>query len=102
MTRPEKLLALRAGIKWANENGLTRVHAAGGHYESGDFEDLDLYDEMRKRGDLSLRVQIAYFLDPPALRPQDLKAIENARTGTIQATGSMSVRAIMPAHRPTV
>ncbi len=79
MTRPEKLLALRAGIKWANENGLTRVHAAGGHYESGDFEDLDLYDEMRKRGDLSLRVQIAYFLDPPALRPQDLKAIENAR-----------------------
>ncbi len=79
MTRPEKLLALRAGMKWANENGLTRVHAAGGHYESGDFEELDLYDEMRKRGDLSVRIRIAYFLDPPALRPQDLKTIENAR-----------------------
>jgi predicted amidohydrolase YtcJ len=79
MTRAEKLLALRAGMKWANENGLTRVHAAGGHFESGDFEDLDLYDEMHRRGDLSLRVQIAYFLDPPALRPQDLDAIENAR-----------------------
>jgi predicted amidohydrolase YtcJ len=40
---------------------------------------LDLYDEMRKRGDLSVRVQIAYFLDPPALRPQDIDAVENAR-----------------------
>src|SRR5260370_33930271 len=66
-------------MKWANQNGLTRVHAAGGHFLSGDFEDLDLYDEMRKRGDLSVRVQIAYFLDPPALRPQDIEAMENAR-----------------------
>lgn len=79
MTRPEKLLALRAGMKWANENGLTRIHAAGGHFESGDFEYLDLYDEMRKRGDLSVRMLIAYYLDPPAPRPQDLEAIQNAR-----------------------
>jgi predicted amidohydrolase YtcJ len=79
MTRAEKLLALRAGMKWANQNGLTRIHAAGGHFLSGDFEDLELYDEMRKRGDLSLRVQIAYFLDPPALRPEDIDAIESAR-----------------------
>jgi predicted amidohydrolase YtcJ len=79
LSREEKLLALRAGMKWANENGLTRVHAAGGHFASGDFEDLDLYDEMRKRGDLSLRVRIAYFLDPPSLRPADLQAIESAR-----------------------
>jgi predicted amidohydrolase YtcJ len=79
MTRAEKLLALRAGMKWANQNGLTRIHAAGGHFLSGDFEDLDLYDEMRKRGDLSIRVQIAYFLNPPALRPKDIETIENAR-----------------------
>jgi hypothetical protein len=73
-TRAEKLLALRAGMKWANENGLTRVHSAG-----GDFEVLDLYDEMRRRGDLSLRMYIAYFLDPPQLRPRDRDAIEAAR-----------------------
>jgi hypothetical protein len=79
LTRAEKLLALRAGMKWANENGLTRVHAAGGHFASGDFEDLDLYDEMRRRGDLTVRMRIAYFLDPPALRPSDLEAIESAR-----------------------
>src|SRR5205807_10140090 len=29
-TRGEKLAALRDGIRWANENGLTRVHSAGG------------------------------------------------------------------------
>ena len=36
-TRAEKLEALRAGMKWANEHGLTRVHSAG-----GDFEELAL------------------------------------------------------------
>ena len=73
-TRAEKLLALRAGMKWANEHAIIRVHSAG-----GDFEIFDLYDEMRHGGDLSLRMYIAYFLNPPSLRPQDLEAIEAAR-----------------------
>ena len=73
-TRAEKLLALRAGMKWANEHGVTRVHSAG-----QDFEVLDLFDEMRRRGDLTVRMYIAYFLNPPELRPQDLDAIEHAR-----------------------
>jgi predicted amidohydrolase YtcJ len=72
-SRPEQLLALRAGMRWANQHGITRVHSAG-----GDFEVLDLFDEMRHRGDLSLRLYIAYFLNPPQLRPQDLDAIEHA------------------------
>jgi predicted amidohydrolase YtcJ len=72
-TRAEKLLALRAGMKWANQHGLTRVHSAG-----GDFEALDFYEEMRRRGDLNLRMYIAYFLDPPQLRPKDRDAIEAA------------------------
>ena len=74
-TREEKLAALRAGVHWANENGLTRVHSAG-----GDFEEFALYDELRRHGDLTLRMYIAYFLDPPELRPKDLAAIEEART----------------------
>lgn len=72
-TRADKLLALRAGMKWANEHGITRVHSAG-----GDFESLDLYEEMRRRGDLYLRMYIAYFVDPPLLQPKDLEAIESA------------------------
>jgi predicted amidohydrolase YtcJ len=73
-TRAFQLLALRAGMKWANAHGITRVHSAG-----GDFEYLDLYDEMRHRGDLTLRMYIAYFLNPPELRPQDLDAINQGR-----------------------
>jgi predicted amidohydrolase YtcJ len=73
-TRAEKLLALRAGMKWANEHGITRVHSAG-----GDFEVLDLYDELRQHGDLTVRFYISYFLNPPQLRQQDLDAIESAR-----------------------
>jgi predicted amidohydrolase YtcJ len=73
-SRAGKLLALRAGMKWANEHGITRVHSAG-----GDFEVLDLFEEMRRRGDLSVRMYIAYFLNPPELRAEDLDAIEHAR-----------------------
>jgi predicted amidohydrolase YtcJ len=73
-TRAEKLAALRDGIKWANQNGLTRVHSAG-----GDFPELELYDELRRHGDLTLRFYVAYFMDPPELRQKDLDAIENAR-----------------------
>jgi predicted amidohydrolase YtcJ len=73
-TRAEKLAALRAGIKWANEHGLTRVHSAG-----GDFEELDLYDELRRHGELNVRFYIAYFLNPPELRQQDRDAMAAAQ-----------------------
>jgi predicted amidohydrolase YtcJ len=72
-TRAERLAALRAGMKWANEHGLTRVHSAG-----GDFSELDLYEELRRNNEMTLRFYIAYFMDPPAMRPQDLEAIETA------------------------
>jgi predicted amidohydrolase YtcJ len=73
-TKDEKLKALRAGIRWANQNGLTRVHSAG-----GDFEEFDLYEELLRHNDLRLRMYIAYFLNPPELGPKDLDAIEEAR-----------------------
>lgn len=73
-TRAEKLNALRAGMKWANHNGLTRVHSAG-----QDFEELDLFDELHRHGEMTVRFYIAYFLDPPELRKIDLDAIEAAR-----------------------
>src|SRR6266853_2246874 len=73
-SREENLAALRAGMKWANENGLTRVHSAG-----GDFEHLDLYDDLRRHGQQTLRFYISYFLNPPELRTSDLDSIEAAR-----------------------
>jgi predicted amidohydrolase YtcJ len=73
-TYVEKLNALRAAMKWANQNGLARVHSAG-----GDFEDLDLLQELRRDKQLSVRFHVAYLLNPPELRSQDLQVVEAAR-----------------------
>src|SRR6266849_2017815 len=73
-TRAERLDALRKGIHEANRVGLVRVHSAG-----QDFEYLDLYNELRNHGELTLRFYIAYFLDPPGLTQQSNALIDNAR-----------------------
>jgi predicted amidohydrolase YtcJ len=73
-TREERLAALRHGIREANKFGLTRVQSAG-----QDFEYLNLFDELRRNGELTLRFYVAYFLDPPELRADDIQKIETAR-----------------------
>ena len=73
-TREERLAALRAGMHEANKFGLTRVHSAG-----QDFEYLDLYEELRRKGELTLRFYVAYFLNPPELKEKDIDNIEQAR-----------------------
>jgi predicted amidohydrolase YtcJ len=70
----EKLNALRAAMKWANQNGLARVHSCG-----GDFENLDLLQELRDDKQLSVRFHIAYLPHPPELRAQDIETVEAAR-----------------------
>src|SRR5207253_2294420 len=40
---------------------------------------LNLYDDLRKQGQLTLRFYIAYFLDPPELTPATVETIEQAR-----------------------
>ncbi len=73
-TRPQKLKALLRGLREANQAGLVRVHSAG-----GDFDALDLYQELRRQGRLTVRMYVAFFLDPPALTPAALEKIESAR-----------------------
>ena len=73
-TREERLAALRLGMHEANKFGLVRVHSAG-----GDFEWLDLYNELRQKQELSLRFYVAYFLDPPQLNGDEIAKIEQAR-----------------------
>ncbi|MBI3474685.1 MAG: amidohydrolase [Acidobacteria bacterium] len=73
-TRQQRLDALRKGIREANKVGLVRVHSAG-----GDFQYLDLYDELRKHGELSVRFYVAYFLDPPGLTADINQTIDTAR-----------------------
>jgi predicted amidohydrolase YtcJ len=61
-------------MREANKFGLVRVHSAG-----GDFEWLNLYDELRQRQQLTVRFYVAYFLDPPQLTPNAIEQIEQAR-----------------------
>jgi predicted amidohydrolase YtcJ len=79
-SREERLQALRSGMLEANRVGLVRVHCAGNDgLASSDFENLDLYDELRKKGKLSLRMYIAFEMDPPGLNPEKLRKLEQAR-----------------------
>jgi predicted amidohydrolase YtcJ len=79
-TREEKLRALRAGLREANRVGLVRVHSAGGvNIGSSDLQNADLFDDLRKNGELTVRMYLAYRLDPPALARKQLAEIESAR-----------------------
>lgn len=73
-TREQRISALQAGLQEASRHGVVRIHSAG-----GDFEYFDLFDDLRKKGLLTARFYIAYFLDPPGLTPPIVNSIEAAR-----------------------
>jgi len=70
----ERLNALRAGMKLAVQNGITRVHSAG-----GDFQELEILQQLRVNKQLWVRFHIAYNAAPPELRSEDLAALEAAQ-----------------------
>lgn len=79
-SRDEKLQALRAGLKEANRVGLVRVHSAGGvGIASSDLQNADLFEELRKKGELSVRMYLAHRMNPPEVTKNDLKQVEEAR-----------------------
>ncbi len=80
--RGERLIALRAGMAEANKVGLVRGICAGNLGQglgNDDFGNADLYDELRKSGELSVRIYYAYALDPHEDRDQAFKKIIAAR-----------------------
>lgn len=80
--RPGKdqlVAALRRGMLEANRLGLVRAISADGvHVQGGDFEILDLYDELRRSGQLTLRFDISMRIQPPALTRDEVLRIQNA------------------------
>ena len=80
LSREEKLQALRNGIKLANQFGLARVHVLGGvNAGHDDLENVDLLEELRQSGELTLRFYLASRLDPPEMTEKQLEAIVRAR-----------------------
>jgi hypothetical protein len=79
-SRAEKMEALRAGLKHANELGITRVHVMGGvNVGPGDISDAELLEELRRNNELTVRFYLAYRFDPPEGTAHDLEQIEQAR-----------------------
>jgi predicted amidohydrolase YtcJ len=72
--RAELKAALIGAVHEANRLGLTRVDSAG-----GDFGTLDLLEEIRREGQLSLRISIADWISPPGLSAAHLLQLEGAR-----------------------
>jgi predicted amidohydrolase YtcJ len=73
-TRDELLAAFRQGLAHANRLGVTGVHSL-----RGDFEYLDLFDQVRREGELTVRMYVAYFAAPPELTAANLEDAEKAR-----------------------
>jgi predicted amidohydrolase YtcJ len=58
-TREQRLAALRAGSAYAHRLGVTSVQST-----SGSPEELDLFDEARRRGDLTVRTYYSLLISP--------------------------------------
>ncbi len=68
-TREEKLAALRAGMKEAARWGLTCAHGLG-----GEFEELELFEQINQEGSQTLRLVVAMSIDEPGPKEKDFEA----------------------------
>jgi predicted amidohydrolase YtcJ len=71
----ESTASLLAAIHEANRLGLTRVDSAG-----GDFDQLPRLAAIEREGNLTLRISIADWINPPGLTRQHLAVLEAARS----------------------
>ena len=79
-SRQEILDAYRAGFKEANRVGLVRVHTTGGvGVALSDLQNVDVLEELRRAGDLTVRMYLAYRVMPPTITPAQFQQIEEAR-----------------------
>jgi predicted amidohydrolase YtcJ len=78
--RDRVMAALRTGMHEANRVGLTGAISPGGvSVQGGDFSALDVYEELEKRGELTLRFYIASRIEPPTISSERIHEIEEAR-----------------------
>jgi predicted amidohydrolase YtcJ len=73
LTREEELARLTKAIHYASSLGLTRLISAG-----ADAERVELFDEIRQKGELTTRLFMARFLNPP-VEPDVIKILEENR-----------------------
>jgi predicted amidohydrolase YtcJ len=74
LTRDQQLDLLAKAVHYASSLGLTRVISCG-----GDAEQVDLFDDVRKRGQLTVRFYMAPFAPTPGIDPQFVHKLEDDR-----------------------
>jgi predicted amidohydrolase YtcJ len=72
-TREEERNRLTNAIHYASSLGLTRVISAG-----ADAERVELFDEIRQKGELTTRLYMARFVTPP-ISPDVIRVLEENR-----------------------
>jgi len=73
-TPEETLAAIRRGLAETARLGVVLVHGMG-----GEFEALDLFDQLRREGSLTTRLSVSMWIDAPGPTDRDWKAYEDAR-----------------------
>ena len=74
-TAEEKLEALRLGMREAVRWGITSAHSLG-----GDFEEIELFDRLRKEGSQTIRLVIAMSVSEPGPTEKDFQTYAEAST----------------------
>lgn len=74
LTRDEELDLLARAIRYASSLGLTRLVSCG-----GDAEQVDLFDEIRKKGQLTVRFYMAPFAPTSGATPEFVQTVEKDR-----------------------
>jgi predicted amidohydrolase YtcJ len=79
-SKAEKLEAFRAGLKEANRAGLVRVHGASEQTAlDDDLLNANVLEQLRRSGELTVRMYLAYQVPPPGLTAKQIQAIEDYR-----------------------
>ena len=75
-SRAEMLAALRLGLREANKAGLTRVICLGNSIAAvDDGSHLELYEDLLKNGQLTLRMYVSTFQGPPKMSPEQIAEV---------------------------
>jgi hypothetical protein len=78
--REQQLEALRLGMREANRVGLVRVHCLSNAPDAvDDLRNGSLYEELRRTGQLTVRMYLSYYMDPPTVSPVTMAAVEQSR-----------------------
>ena len=98
VSRDEEMAAIRRGLEAARQAGVTRAYSL-----EGDFDAFDIYNELRQKGELTMRISIAKVVAFPELRADGhrrsgSRARQMARRLDFRGHGEVFLDGVVEAH----